>query len=48
MKPVEPEEVAAVIIATLEGAVMLSKLCRDEAPLKRAVTHLHRYIRTEV
>jgi TetR/AcrR family transcriptional regulator, transcriptional repressor for nem operon len=37
---VDPEALATVITATLEGAVMLSKLYRDSIHMRRAVDHL--------
>jgi AcrR family transcriptional regulator len=36
----DPEALATVITATLEGAVMLSKLYRDPIHMRRAVDHL--------
>jgi TetR/AcrR family transcriptional repressor of nem operon len=36
----DPEVLATVITATLEGAVMLSKLYRDSIHMRRAVDHL--------
>jgi AcrR family transcriptional regulator len=41
---VDPDELASVMIATLEGAVMLSKLYDDPAHVRRAVEHLERYL----
>ena len=40
----EPEQVATLLIAALEGAVMLSKLYRDPVHLGRAADHLTRYV----
>ncbi len=42
----QPREVASVVAATLEGAVMLTKLCDDPAHMRRAVDHLERYLRS--
>lgn len=42
----DPRAVAAVITATMEGAVMLARLYDDPAPLRHAVAHLRWYIRT--
>jgi TetR/AcrR family transcriptional regulator, transcriptional repressor for nem operon len=39
---------ATVFIATLEGAVMLSKLYEDPAHMQRAVDHLTRYINMDL
>lgn len=39
---------ATLFIATLEGAVMLSKLYRDTVHMQRAVAHLRWYIDTEM
>ncbi|MBB6099543.1 AcrR family transcriptional regulator [Deinobacterium chartae] len=40
----EPEEAASVIIATLEGAIMLARLEDDPLHLERAVRHLRTYL----
>lgn len=40
----DPREVASVVVATLEGAVMLSKLHDDPAHMKRAVGHLEGFL----
>src|SRR3984893_13705094 len=42
----DADEVASILIATLEGAVMLSSLYRDPIHMKRAATHMVRYIET--
>ena len=41
-----PRETASVVVATLEGAVMLSRLYDDPAHMKRAVDHLKEHLRT--
>jgi TetR/AcrR family transcriptional repressor of nem operon len=41
---VDGEELATVMVATLEGAVMLSRLYGDEAHVARAAAHLRRYL----
>ena len=41
---VDPREVASVVVATLEGAVMLSRLHEDPAHMERAVRHLDFYL----
>ena len=40
----DPYEIASVITATLEGALMLSKLYDDPAYMQRAVSHANRYV----
>ncbi len=40
----DPEELATVMTATLEGAVMLSQLYDDPAHVRRAADHLLRYL----
>lgn len=40
----DPREVATVVVATLEGAVMLSRLHDDPAHVRRAVEHLRAYL----
>ena len=42
----DPREVASVVVATLEGAVMLSRLHEDPAHMERAVGHLKAYLRS--
>jgi len=44
----DPEMVATVMVSTLEGAMVLSKLYDDPAPLRFAAEHLHRFIDTIV
>jgi hypothetical protein len=36
----DPRKIASVVVATLEGALMLSKLCDDPSHMRRAVEHL--------
>lgn len=38
------EQVSTVIIATIEGAIMMSKLYGNDLYLDRAIAHLHQYI----
>ena len=40
----DPRETASVVVATLEGAVMLSRLYDDPAHMRRAVDHLKRHL----
>ncbi|MDQ4129343.1 MAG: TetR/AcrR family transcriptional regulator [Actinomycetota bacterium] len=41
----DPRAVASVVVATLEGAVVLSRLHDDPAHMHRAVQHLKEYLR---
>jgi AcrR family transcriptional regulator len=41
---VDGDELATVMVATLEGAVMLSRLYGDDAHVARAAAHLRRYL----
>jgi TetR/AcrR family transcriptional regulator, transcriptional repressor for nem operon len=41
---IEPDTVATIIICSLEGAIMMSKLERNPIHLERAVQHLQKYI----
>ncbi len=41
---VDADDVASILIATLEGAIMLSSLYRDPAYMRRAVDHIIHYI----
>ncbi|MGB3239971.1 MAG: TetR/AcrR family transcriptional regulator [Geitlerinemataceae cyanobacterium] len=41
---VEPDCVATILISTIEGAVMMTRLYGDGIHLKRAVAHLQEYI----
>lgn len=43
---IDADEVASVLIATLEGALMLSNLYKDPIHMKRAAAHMVRYIET--
>ncbi len=43
---VDAGEVASLLIATLEGALMLSNLYRDPNHMQRAAAHMIRYIET--
>jgi AcrR family transcriptional regulator len=45
---IDVEMVVTVMISTLEGAVMLSKLYDDPMHMQRAVTHLHHYIKQQL
>ena len=41
---VDSKSIATVIVASLEGALMMSRLERDDAPLRRIQTHLGSYL----
>ncbi|HEY6284672.1 MAG TPA: TetR/AcrR family transcriptional regulator [Ktedonobacteraceae bacterium] len=43
---VDADEVASILIATLEGAIMLSNLYKDPIYMQRAADHMERYIVT--
>jgi TetR/AcrR family transcriptional regulator, transcriptional repressor for nem operon len=43
---ITPDSVAVVFMCMLEGAVMMSKLYGNQAPMRQAVRHLHEYIET--
>lgn len=45
---VEADAVATIVISTLEGAVMMSKLYGDSIHVKRAVAHLHGYLDSQL
>lgn len=40
----DPRETASVVVAALEGALMMSKLCDDPAHMRRAVGHLKEHL----
>jgi len=42
----DPRETASVVVGTLEGALMLAKLCDDPEHMRRAVGHVEGYLRT--
>lgn len=48
MRAVEADEVASVMISTIEGAVMMSKLYGDRVHLERAIDYLRRYVETDL
>ncbi|MEK0179710.1 MAG: TetR/AcrR family transcriptional regulator [Oscillatoriales cyanobacterium] len=45
---VEADAVATIVISTLEGAVMMSKLYGDAIHVKRVVAHLHEYLDSQL
>jgi TetR/AcrR family transcriptional regulator, transcriptional repressor for nem operon len=44
ISPVEPEIVATILISTIEGAIMMSKLDGDPIHLQRVVSYLQQYL----
>ncbi len=45
---VDPEVVATLIVASLEGALMMSRLQRNDKALRRVQAHLNQYLENEV
>jgi hypothetical protein len=45
---VDPKLVATLIVASLEGALMMSRLQRNDDALRRVQSHLNRYLEDEV
>ena len=45
---IESDLVATILISTIEGAIMMSKLYQDSVYLERAVNHLNQYIESLV
>lgn len=45
---VNADEIATIITATLEGAIMMSKLYGDKIHMQRAANHLNQYIETHL
>jgi len=45
---VDADEVVTILISTLEGAVMMSKLYGDPIHLKRVINHLTDYIESQL
>jgi TetR/AcrR family transcriptional repressor of nem operon len=45
---IDGDALALLMIATLEGAVMLTRLLRDTTPLEQAANHLCAYIEQNV
>lgn len=45
---VDPKSVATMIVASLEGALMMSRIQRSDEPLLRVQSHLNRYLDAEV
>src|SRR5580698_998648 len=47
-RDVDPKDVATLIVASLEGALMMSRIQRNEEPLRRVQSHLNEYLDKEV
>jgi TetR/AcrR family transcriptional repressor of nem operon len=47
-RSIDPTRLATLIISSLEGALMISRLERDPEALRAAQAHLERYFETEV
>jgi len=47
-RDVDPAVVATLIVASLEGGLMISRIQRNDEPLRRIQAHLNRYLDTEV
>jgi TetR/AcrR family transcriptional repressor of nem operon len=45
---VDPKAVATLVVASLEGALMMSRLMRNDEPLRSVQQHLNRYLDNEV
>lgn len=45
---VDPKTIATLIVASLEGALMMSRLERNDDALRRVQGHLNRYLESEV
>jgi TetR/AcrR family transcriptional regulator, transcriptional repressor for nem operon len=45
---VDPKAVATIIVASLEGALMISRLQRNDEALRRVQSHLNRFLENEV
>ena len=45
---VDPKAVATLMVASLEGALMMSRIQRNDESLRRVQSHLNRYLENEV
>jgi len=45
---VDPKDVATLIVASLEGALMISRIQRNDEALRRVQSHLNEYLNKEV
>jgi TetR/AcrR family transcriptional regulator, transcriptional repressor for nem operon len=48
LQPVDPDIFATILISTIEGAIMISKLYDDPVHLERAIAHLTTYIHQDL
>lgn len=44
----DPEQVASIVVGTLEGAIFLHRIYDDTSHLDRSIEYLHRYLEEEV
>ena len=45
---IDPKSVAVLVVAALEGGLMMTRLERSDETLRRVQEHLNRYLDTEV
>jgi TetR/AcrR family transcriptional regulator, transcriptional repressor for nem operon len=45
---VDPKDIATLIVASLEGALMMSRIHRNDEALRRVQLHLNEYLDKEV
>jgi hypothetical protein len=45
---VDPKTVATLIVASLEGALMMSRLQRNDDSLRRVQAHLNKYLERKI
>lgn len=45
---VEPKAVATLIVASLEGALMMARIQRSDEALRRVQSHLYQYLDADV
>jgi TetR/AcrR family transcriptional regulator, transcriptional repressor for nem operon len=48
MKQVSEDEVASILISSIEGAIVMAKLYNDKKHIRRTVEHLKNYVRATV
>ncbi len=48
MRQVNEDEVASILIASIEGAIVMAKLYNDKKHIERTVEHLKNYVQTSV
>ena len=47
-RAVDPKAVATLIVASLEGALMISRIQRNDEALRQVQSHLYSYLKCEV